>query len=347
MDADDPNVCSDERALEAKGAPRRSQVAGVALMLACTTSFTAMAAISKLMGARASTFEKLFWRSAVSATCILLSKLWFGGIDAGSFWPRNRKLVLLRGLCGHLSYVAYLESLELLPLAIAVLLSKIYPLTAAIFGWIFLGEPLHRTRIAAILVSLGGVALVARPDPGDMLHSSAIGVLVALGGGVVTGAALCCVCALGRAGESELWLLLSMPSVSLLSTAPWAVAAGLRAPPRGWEVWCGFLALGLVDLAAQIFLARGLRHLSMASGSQAMNYGTIVAVFIGIAIGDPWPTWHFWVGGAIIIAALHGADAAERRADAAVEAGLPEHFLKRGCSQELAETGNACQACES
>jgi len=203
-----------------------------------------MAAISKVIGARATTFEKVFWRSLVCSASILCSQAYGRAPGPKSWWPKNPGVVLLRGVCGHLAILLYLESVGLLPLGVAVFLGKILPLAAAIFAWLFLGEPLRRSRLVALLVSLGGVALIARPAPGDVASSTLLGVALALGSGVFIGGALCCARALAEAGEGDMWLLLSLPLVSLPCAAPSAFQDGLRSEGRGQDVWWLFLALG-------------------------------------------------------------------------------------------------------
>jgi len=148
-----------------------------------------------------------------------------------------------------------------------------------------------------------------------------LGTALALLAGVLSGAAYCCVRALGRSEEAELWTLLSLPLVSLpfcaraaLLPAPSAAAGGGQAADRGAELWLWFLALGLATQGGQIFLARGLRILPAASGTQTMYFGTVSGVFLGVLLGDGWPSWQFWIGGGIILAALHLAERADANA---------------------------------
>lgn len=61
------------------------------------------------------------------------------GRQGGLSKPQRPGLLLLRGLCGHLALVAYLESLERIPLAEAVFLGKVHPMAAALLSYLFLG----------------------------------------------------------------------------------------------------------------------------------------------------------------------------------------------------------------
>lgn len=280
-------------------------------MLVSTTCFTGMAAVSKVIGSRATTEEKLFWRSSLSIGFALLGHFACGGLLPER--PSRPWLLLLRGICGHIALLAYLEAIERLPLVSAIFLGKIHPLAAAVLSWLFLGEPLSTARVVAIFASLGGVALITAPA-GTMASSqvldaaSFLGVALALLAGVLSGAAYCCVRALGKGGETEIWMLLSLPLVSV-PCCTYSALMSTTAAARSPEVWAWLAALGLATQGGQVFLARGLSILPAAAGTQTMYFGSIIGVLLGVLFGEGWPTWQVWIGGGIIAASLHGAEA--------------------------------------
>ncbi|CAE8583603.1 unnamed protein product [Polarella glacialis] len=305
--------------------PAMERLSGNALgymyMLISTTSFTGMAAVSKIIGPRASTEEKLLWRSLLSIGFTLLAHF-FGGWSWGKAtssgssegkrrnelwpgWPKRPWLLALRGLCGHVALLAYLEAIERLPLSEAVFLGKIHPVAAAVLSRILLGEHLSRTRALAIFASLGGVALVANPTWGGLASGSLVGAGLALFAGCLSGAAYCCVRALGRGGEAELWTLLALPLVSVpfCMHAAWERDKLFDGSLSHW-----FLLLGICTHAGQVFLARGLALLPAASGTQVMYLGTLSGVVMGVLLGQGLPSWQSLVGGVIIIAALPCAE---------------------------------------
>lgn len=223
---------------------------------------------------------------------------------------------MLRGTCGHLALLAYLEAIERLPLAEAVFLGKIHPLAAALLSWLFLGERLQVTRALAILVSLAGVALIARLSPEALASGSLVGSSLGAVAGVLTGAAYCCVRALGRADEAELWRMLSFPLVSIAFCARAVLAEGgaeAAGEARGLKTWLMFLAMGLVTQAGQLTLTRGLALLPAASGTQVTYFGSVLGVLFGVVLGDGWPPWTTWAGGGLISASLILAELAESR----------------------------------
>jgi len=301
--------------------PEGSRSAGYAFMFMSTTFFTLMAASSKIIGSRASSEQKLFWRSGLSIF-FTLGQMFYVRlfqprtekdevVEYGarrSPWPRQPVLLMCRGLLGHMALVAYLESINRLPLAEAVFLGKIHPLAAAVFARIFLAEPLPLVRIVAIFVSLGGVALIAQPSADAVASGDVEGVVLALLAGVLTGGAYLCVRALARSGESEHWMLLSLPSVSLCCTFHHVLSSASGNDDRPeLRVW--FLVLALSAQGGQIFLNRGLRALPVATGTQCMYFGAISGIMMGVPLGEPWPKIQFWIGGLLILAALHLGEA--------------------------------------
>lgn len=277
-------------------------------MLASTTSFALMAAVSKKIGTQATSNEKLFWRAVLSSAFALLENSWRGHRIG---WPKRPGLMLLRGFCGHIATVAYFEAINVMPLGECAFLGKIHPLAAAAFGRLFLGEELRWSRVIAMVVSMGGVALIAKPSAAGIASGSVYGVALALFAGVLSGGAYCCVRALLQKGESELWVVLAFPLVS----APVGVMDALKhILGEGLEtsLLCWILALGVCTQGGQIFLARGLRLLPVAIGTHIMFLGSIISVMLGVLMGDAVPEWNVWAGGAIIFASLQLAEVGQQ-----------------------------------
>eukprot|EP00747_Dinoflagellata_sp_TGD_P195320 gnl/TRDRNA2_/TRDRNA2_63813_c0_seq1.p1 gnl/TRDRNA2_/TRDRNA2_63813_c0~~gnl/TRDRNA2_/TRDRNA2_63813_c0_seq1.p1 ORF type:complete len:326 (+),score=39.06 gnl/TRDRNA2_/TRDRNA2_63813_c0_seq1:34-978(+) len=285
-------------------------VLGYIQMLLSTTSFAAMAAVSKAIGPGASSLEKIFWRSWLSIAFTLAGHC--TGMTAAVGKPKRPLLMLLRGLCGLVALWAYMEAIERLPLADATFLGKIHPLAAAALAWMFIGESLHPARIVAICTSFVGIAFISRPSADGFSSSrKLLGVALGLGAGLLSGAAYVCVRALARAGEAEFWILLAFPVVSLPFCA---YDAWLGVAERGIDgrLLILFVALGVATQGGQVFLARGLAAVPAAHGTQIMYFGTVIGVLFGVLLGDPWPSWNVWVGGGIICASMQMAEVVEK-----------------------------------
>lgn len=248
---------------------------------------------------------KVFWRS-------LLSILFTVSSGSGSLTlPRRPWLLVLRGLCGYVALSAYLESLDRIPLAEAVFLGKVHPMSAAILSYIFLGEALSFARAIAILASFFGVTLISKPSWEALVSGDLWGHLLALLAGALSGAAYCCVRSLSRNNsENELWTLLAFPLVSLPFCAK---DAWFGATKHEASTWAWLLMLGLCTQLGQVFLVRGLKVLPAASGTQAMYFGTLSGVALGSALGEDLPGFETSLGAVFIVLSLQVAEFAESR----------------------------------
>jgi drug/metabolite transporter (DMT)-like permease len=94
----------------------------------------------------------------------------------------------LSGLIGFaLGDALLFEALLLLGARVAMLLMTLSPIFSLILAWIFLGQTLSAPKIAAILVTLGGIAWVVGEGSGSRQERPrkwALGVLLGIGGAV-------------------------------------------------------------------------------------------------------------------------------------------------------------------
>lgn len=80
------------------------------------------------------------------------------------FSPKIMLFLLLRGFTGTSGMLTRLYAVQNMPLGDATVLMFTTPIFVAIFGRIFLKEPLHRMYIFLLLLCLAGVILIARPS---------------------------------------------------------------------------------------------------------------------------------------------------------------------------------------
>lgn len=79
---------------------------------------------------------------------------------------------------------AYFSAIERLAVAAAILLEYLSPALVVAFGWLFQGQRVTRTTIAALVAALVGCALVVRAYDPAALSLSAVGIAFGLGAAV-------------------------------------------------------------------------------------------------------------------------------------------------------------------
>ena len=268
---------------------------GLRYMAAAAFFFSVMSLLVKVAGQRLPTQEVVLARSSVGALLCWLSLRSRGVSVAG-----NRKgLLTVRALLGYGALSCFFYALVHLPLADATVIQYTNPVFTALFAALLLAERLRPREVALVIVSLGGVVLMARPEllfrsGGERLDLLAAG--IALLGAVLSAGAYVAVRRLG-ATEDPLVIVFYFAMVSTLGSLPLT----LRNPvlPTALE-WLALGGIGLVTQLGQVFMTKGLR-LEAAGRAMAVGYMQIVfAAFWGMLFFAELPdAWG--VAGALLI----------------------------------------------
>src|SRR5690606_32048682 len=79
-------------------------------------------------------------------------------------WGNNKRLLILRGLCGVLSLILFFTSIQRIPLASAITISNLMPLCALLLAVLFLNEKVSRARWLSVCVAFAGVFMIKGYD---------------------------------------------------------------------------------------------------------------------------------------------------------------------------------------
>lgn len=277
---------------------------GVLYMLASALAFAGMTAFVKLAAQRLPSQEVVAARAAIS---LVLSLAWLRQAGVSPL-GRRRGLLLLRGVFGFAGLSCVYYAVAHLPLAEATVLQYLHPVFTAGLAALVLHEALGRRWLAGTLVSLAGVALVARPGPlggaGWGLDPFATGVAVA--GAFLSGCAYVTVRRLARE-EHPLVIVLYFPMVTLPATLPGLLRDGVW--PRGPE-WGWLAGVGVLAQLGQVWLTRGLQHEPAARATALAYLQVVFAAVLGFAVFGDVPGPLVALGA---VAVLAGALLASRR----------------------------------
>jgi drug/metabolite transporter (DMT)-like permease len=226
---------------------------------------------------------------------------------------KHKKLLVVRGIFGFFGLSSVYYAVTHLPLAEATVLQYMYPPLTVLLASVALGEPVDKSVVASMAISLVGLLLVAQPAVlfgQAAVPLDALGLLAACLGAFFSACAYVTVRTLGQ-GEHPLVIVLYFPLIalpgSLLTMAPDALM------PEGIE-WLWLVLLGIATQVGQVAVTRGLS--SDAAGRMAA-YSYVQVPFAGL-----WGIWLFSekpsalsLAGAclIIAAALVNLRAASRR----------------------------------
>ena len=257
---------------------QRQEIQGARALVLSSLAFSLMTVCVKQLGGRIPVSEIVLVRSVVSIA-LTGTAMALGGINPlGS----NRRLLLLRGICGSIALLCFFEAITSLPLASATVLQYTYPTFTAGAAWLLLGERLRRRIGIAVVLGWIGVVLVIQPE---WLGAGQIGlaiqpVMAALGGALFTALAYVCVRRLSTK-EHPLVIILYFPLVSIPLTLPMVIQDGVL--PSGLD-WFWLLGVGVLTQLGQIWVTKGLSCLPAARAT-SLNY---VQVLFAASWGWIW-----------------------------------------------------------
>ena len=257
---------------------QRQEIQGARALVLSSLAFSLMTVCVKQLGGRVPVSEIVLVRSVVSIA-LTGTAMALGGINPlGS----NRRLLLLRGICGSIALLCFFEAITSIPLASATVLQYTYPTFTAGAAWLLLGERLRRRIGIAVVLGWIGVVMVIQPE---WLGSGQIGlatqpVMAALGGALFTALAYVCVRRLSTK-EHPLVIILYFPLVSIPLTLPMVIQNGVW--PVGLD-WFWLIGVGVLTQLGQIWVTKGLSCLPAARAT-SLNY---VQVLFAASWGWIW-----------------------------------------------------------
>jgi drug/metabolite transporter (DMT)-like permease len=198
-------------------------------------------------------------------------------------------------------------AIALLPLSVFTAIAFTTPLFATLGAILFLGEPVRRTRLLALLIGFLGILVVLRPDTVPIGAGAALALAAAIGLAAVV---LVLKFTSGRDSAPRIvWLnlVISVPLGLAMTLPVWSTPSPLA---------LGLMALqGVGGLAAQLAVTSAMRRAD-ASLLVAVDFVRLpLAIALGYALfGEP-VEMAVLVGGAIILAALVLLFSRERRRD--------------------------------
>lgn len=247
-------------------------------------------------------WQVLFYRSLAFVAVLLLFLMWrHGGGTARAFRVVGRP-GLVTALALSPAFILFILALLETTVANVVFLLSLSPFVAALFAWLALGEPVGRSTLAAMALSLVGVGFMF----GDGLVAGTL-----LGNWYAAGACLSYSVSLvamrkGRAVD----MLPAVCLAGVLTVGVSGLLAGGFSPGRlsiGLRDLSLAAALGVVQLGFQyILVTTGTRYVPVAEVALVGRLTLVLApLWVWLAV-DEVPGALSLVGGAIILVAVMG-----------------------------------------
>ncbi len=267
-------------------------------MLLAALGFSVMGGAAKALKGSFSAGQLVFYRNAVGLVFLLPGLFIRPPVQEGGKPLR----LAFRGLMGTLALYTLLYCILHIPLGTAMSYNLTSALFIAIFSYFLLRE-FHGNRVAAaVVLGFAGMLLIYKP----VMHLPWYYHLAGLISGITSAIAYLTVNRLAKYYDPRIIVLSFLLIGFLVPLITIIIHYTTGAPvdglfiidfrlPHGTE-WCWVLLMGLAALFGQYFVTRSYGS-DKAGIVSVFGYANIIySVFIGMALGDPFPDWMSWLG---------------------------------------------------
>lgn len=211
----------------------------------------------------------------------------------------NRKILALRALTGTVAILFHFYAITTFPFSEVTALLNLTPMFVAVLAAFWLGERVSFVLGACLVVALGGVLLIARPDGSSSMGAAS---LIALGAPAMSAIAMV---SLRRLGSSENAESVVVYFFTIAATILGVIAAPTMKVPTAREAVL-LIFTGLSAAIAQLTMTRAYAA-DRAARVGGLNYLNIVAsLFVGWIAFRQFPDTLALVGMGIILIAGGG-----------------------------------------
>lgn len=266
---------------------------GIFFMLLAALGFATMGGFAKLMKGSMNAGQLVFYRNAVGLLVLIVGFAMRPPVNKGAKFH----LLIFRGMMGTVALYTLLYCILHLPLGTAMTYNLTSAIFIALFSFLLFREYNGHIVLMAVLLGFTGMLLVYKPAIHYSWYYHAAGLL----SGITSAIAYITVGKLNKYYDTRIIVLsfvltgFLVPLLFLLiryfaHIQPDDVFFIDWRWPQGIE-WLYVSSLGLAALFGQYFVTKAYGA-DKAGIVSAIGYANIVfSVFIGMALGDPFPDW--------------------------------------------------------
>jgi drug/metabolite transporter (DMT)-like permease len=238
------------------------------------------------------TMEVVFFRCGIS----LLICLWYLRSEGVDWKGTNRKLLLLRGVFGTASLVAYVATISHLSLGTAVTIQYLSPIFTTLLAVYVLNEKVRPAQWLFFLLSFTGVLIIQGVSSEAENFYILIGILSALGSAFAY-------ITIRTIKDKEHPLVVVFHFQLLGTLTGLFFTAPVFVMPTGWD-WLNLILVGLFTQLGQVNMTKSLQ-MEKVAGVSILNYiGVVYATLAGYFLFDEHYAWSTIMGMALVVAGV-------------------------------------------
>lgn len=276
---------------------------GIFYMLLAAMGFSLMGGAAKLLKGSFGAGQLVFWRNFVGLVVLVAGFMIKPPVNKGG----KLHLLLFRGMMGTTALYTLLYCILHIPLGTAMTYNLTSALFIAVFSFLLFREYHGRVVLFAVLIGFLGMLLIYKPA----MHFPWYYHVAGLVSGITSALAYITVNRLAGYYDSRIIVLAFIGTGVLVPVVFMLIGYIFQLPPDDvffiqwkWPAgieWFYVLWLGLAALFGQYFVTKAYGA-DKAGVVSAIGYANIIfSVFIGMALGDPFPDWMSTLGIVCII----------------------------------------------
>jgi drug/metabolite transporter (DMT)-like permease len=281
----------------------QSALTGPLLMFASAFLFAVLDCLIKSLGPQYRVWDIAFYRFG----CGMILMLTVFGLRGNPFEGHNSKLLILRGVAGSMAFVAEVLSIQLIPVSTALVLFYAFPAFAALFSALLFKERVGKD-IFWVLMALCGVAVFFNLG----LKGGLLGQILALLGAAFAGLAVVTIRKLRETNGAVTIYLYFCLTGAAITLIPFASRPHL---PESAEEWIIVGSIVGISTVAQLLMTQGFRYCKSWEGGLYLTSEVVFVSLWGILVLHEMATWHFWIGGAMILGSIIAINCRSARKD--------------------------------
>ncbi len=269
---------------------RLSALTAPLLMMGSAFLFTIMSTLVKLMPQGYSAWHLGFARCTGGLLILMIFSR-----KKNPFKGHNPPLLIARGVTGIFAFLGGVTAIRLLPLSTACMIFYSYPVFAALFGFFIYREHITWGQIFCIAALILGITVFFEFG---FTGISLLGFGMSITGALFAGLAVVQIRALRPKNSPAIIYLYFCLIGSIATLVPCLLDPVL---PRT-VLECTMLAgIVLTSLCAQLMMNYGFQFCTGFEGGVYLSSETIFTAIIGIGFLHDPVSWHFWLGGSLIL----------------------------------------------
>ena len=286
--------------------PFQSKAAGAVgpiLMIFSALLYAVVDALIKILGPPYNVWDIAFYRFGCGLVILLAL---FGGRH-NPFSSNNRGLLIFRGITGSIAFLALILAIHMIPISTAMVIFYAYPAFAALFSALLFKEKLGG-EVGWVLVALCGIAVFFD----FKLEGGIAGQAISLLGAAFAGAAVSAITKLRETNSAVTIYLYFCLIGTAISIVPFASEPHFPGTIREWLIVGGIVWISLI---AQLVMTQGFHYCKSWEGGVFLTSEVIFVALWGIFFLLEPITWHFCLGGPMILGSIIALNSRGARKD--------------------------------